>query len=201
MPPGIGELTSLHKLGLFKVDNQQHPPDLRCKPTTAQLRDLKNLNCLRGYLQIIRYRELKDPAFEAKEANLSSKHGLAELRIGMTSQDDEAVLEGLKPHPNLKKLEIVVYRVRKLPSWAVMDNLCIYLPNLVEILLMCFGKSRQLPSFGQLPLLKRLYLFYLNSVEYMENSLCPCPYELPFSSEGTSLFFPSLEALKLQNNA
>ncbi|KAJ8435332.1 LOW QUALITY PROTEIN: hypothetical protein Cgig2_024319 [Carnegiea gigantea] len=73
MPPGIGDNFLL---------NSSHSSDCRHEPSTAQLRELKNLSKLRGALQIKILGELKDPAYyEAKEANLGSKHGLIELSM------------------------------------------------------------------------------------------------------------------------
>ncbi|XP_056686652.1 putative disease resistance protein RGA1 [Spinacia oleracea] len=110
------------------------------------------------------------------------------------SNHDEAVMEGLKPHPNLRQLGIYWYRGQKLPSWAMMGNLCINLPNLVEIELLRCGRCQQLPPFGQLPFLKCLSLVSLESVEYMEMD-CSV-YDHPLSSAEIP-FFPSLQELTL----
>ncbi|XP_021852808.2 putative disease resistance protein RGA3 isoform X2 [Spinacia oleracea] len=115
------------------------------------------------------------------------------------SNHDEALLEGLKPYSNLKQLEIHFYRGQKLPSWAMMGNLCINLPNLVKIDLLRCNWCQQVPSFGQLPSLKSLSLIYLKSVEYMEMD-CSV-YDLPSLKEPPSTeipFFPSLQELTLE---
>ncbi|GAB2272178.1 hypothetical protein Dimus_006998 [Dionaea muscipula] len=196
MPAGIGTLTNLHKLDEFVVGSRK-------LLAAAHLRDLNALAKLRGKLHINIRRELEDPAYEAKEANLGSKFGLTELYIEgkwdyLSTYDndvhDQAVLDGLQPHPNLKKLEIQHFRGQRPPIWASMDNLNSFLPKLVEVSLRhCFLKN--VPLFHRLRFLKRLRLAYLESVEYMESG----NYEPPSSSSSSSmlLFFPSLEELTL----
>ncbi|XP_074266079.1 disease resistance protein RGA2-like [Silene latifolia] len=208
MPPGLGELTSLHNLPYFIVKCSS---STRCMPnlvttTTAQLRDLKTLNNLRGSLEIKLSEYVEDPASEAKEANLSIKPGLTELviRLGVdsdpnfnpqTSHHDEVLLKGLEPHPNLKKLAIFGYRGQKLPSWTS-DNLCMTLPNLVHIRLQHCLSCRQVPSFSQLLYLRCLSLSRLDNVEYMERSLHGLQSSPPLPSNVT--FFPSLKELELK---
>ncbi|KAJ8448469.1 hypothetical protein Cgig2_022097 [Carnegiea gigantea] len=148
--------------------------------------------------------ELNDPAYEAKEANLISKHGLMDLHIEGDStlcyeasgskHDQATTLKGLKPHRNLKKLRISRHRVEELPSWTVNDNLCTSLPNLVEVELYALERCQRVPSFSQLPFLKRLNLCGLYSVEYME-SCVPVMLSLPEEA----LFFPSLQVLELDS--
>ncbi|XP_021717885.1 putative disease resistance protein RGA3 [Chenopodium quinoa] len=118
IPSEIRELTSLHKLPHFIVGHKKNS-EFKDKPSAiAELSDLKNLNNLKGSLTIELNGDLKDPALQAKEANLSSKQGWIKLNIRLKStfEENEAVLEGLKPHPNLKGLNIVFYSEQKLPS-------------------------------------------------------------------------------------
>ncbi|XP_021768139.1 putative disease resistance protein RGA1 [Chenopodium quinoa] len=203
MPSGLAELTSLNKLPKFIV-NYKHSAELRYKPnSTAKLSDLKELDKLRGYLRIDIYRDFeKDMVGEAMEANLTKKQGLTKLIIAFFLADndcnhDEAVLEGLKPHSNLRKLWIQGYKGQKLPSWARRGDLCITLPNLVVIRLNNCS-CQQVPMFSQLRFLKRLEIMSMESVEYMENGVCGT--SLPSSKlQGMqSLFFPSLEVLELR---
>ena len=105
---------------------------------------------------------LKYPIYEAKEASLGHKCSLEELHIYFSgevgSQNCEAVLEGLKPHPNLKTLAITSSHGKNLPNWAQMNNLCTSLPNLVDIHLGGFDRCQQVPTFRHLPFLKCLGL-------------------------------------------
>ncbi|XP_010677265.3 putative disease resistance protein RGA1 [Beta vulgaris subsp. vulgaris] len=201
MPSRIGELTSLQKLPLFIVNYYKHQG-------SARLSDLGNLQKLRGALHIKVPRELNDAKTEARAVNLGAKHGLTKLFIELLDQKlywesseqdvngskhDEDLLEGLRPHTNLRKLGIQRYRGQKLPSWAT--NLRDNLPQLVSIKLE-FAKCQEVPSFSQLPSLKRLILVNLENVEYMEGGVDG----LTFSSSLLSLkvaFFPSLQELIL----
>ncbi|GAB2297008.1 hypothetical protein Dimus_031112 [Dionaea muscipula] len=193
MPAGIGTLTNLHKLDVFIVGSRKLS-DSNSRKMAAQLRDLNALAKLRGKLHIKIYSELEDPVTEAKEANLGSKHDLTELYIQGKWKYDEAVLDGLQPHPNLKKLEIEYYKGQSPPIWANMDNLNSFLPNLVEVSLRRGRSCQSVPLFHRLCFLKRLSLVDLGSVEYMETS----NYERPSSSSSSTLFFPSLEELTLE---
>ncbi|XP_021765678.1 putative disease resistance protein RGA3 [Chenopodium quinoa] len=187
LPSGLGNLTSLNKLPRFTVV-YRNCPKIDYKPNTAKLSDLKNLNNLKGVLHIQIFGE--------------GKRGLTKLHIELDgwlyddvsgSNHDESILEGLKPHPNLRELEIYCYRGQKFPSWAMMGNLCSTLPNLVHVELLRCGRCQQVPCFSQLPFLKRLTLVSLQSVEYMESS----DHILSLSSN--TLFFPSLQELTLMN--
>uniref|UniRef100_A0A7C9EEI0 R13L1/DRL21-like LRR repeat region domain-containing protein n=2 Tax=Opuntia streptacantha TaxID=393608 RepID=A0A7C9EEI0_OPUST len=144
---------------------------------------------------------IKDPIHEAKEANLGSKRGLKELKIRwwwgeQGSENSEALLESLKPQPNLKKLTIGSYSGVRLPNWAQMDNLCTSLPYLVDIHLSWFHRCQQVPTFCHLRFLKRLQLKGFPEVEYMESG---DPLREVCSLREEALFFPSLQELTLMD--
>ncbi|GAB2298460.1 hypothetical protein Dimus_032524 [Dionaea muscipula] len=200
MPAGIGTLTNLYKLKLdvFILGSERSASNSRIM--AAQLRDLYVLAKLfRGKLCIKINGELRDPANEEKEAYLRSNCGLTELEIqwnrkeGYDKDDakkhDEVVLDGLQPHPNLRKLEIESYGGQRVPNWASMDNLNSSLKNLVEVSLENWKWCQNVPGFHRLPSLKRLTLKYLGSVEYMESS--------NYKPASSTLFLPSLEQLIL----
>ncbi|CAO2819547.1 unnamed protein product [Amaranthus hypochondriacus] len=196
MPSGIGKLTLLQKLPRF-VSNYQ-------KSHQAKLSELKQLNNLRGKLHIAIKGNMRNPTFEATEANLISKQGLDALAIVFDSAfrgdstDSEAVLEGLKPHSNLRKWDIRSYYGQNFPSWARMDNLSISLPNLVDIHL-SFGILPEVPVLSQLRFLKYLCIVSYRVVEYMENGNMSNQFSssssMPTYTE--TIFFPSLEELEL----
>uniref|UniRef100_A0A803LU61 NB-ARC domain-containing protein n=1 Tax=Chenopodium quinoa TaxID=63459 RepID=A0A803LU61_CHEQI len=205
MPSGLAGLTSLNRLPSFIV-SYDHSAKLWNKPkSSAKLSDLKELNNLRGDLCIKIHRDLKkNPIEEASEANLSNKQGLTELCIGFFKDEcvdnvcnhDEAVLEGLKPHFNLRTLIIRRYYGQKLPSWARRGDLCSNLPNLVQITLVdC--KCQQVPVFSQLRFLKDLSMCSMDNVEYMEDGVCDNSSPSSKSQGMQTLFFPSLEVLDL----
>ncbi|VFQ60254.1 unnamed protein product [Cuscuta campestris] len=197
MPLGIGELTSLRNLPLFIVTK---------RVGSARRSDLKKLNSLRGKLHIVFDGDSETTMLEAREGDLTCKHGVNELEITFTmvfsdfndhgevvdsdsNDHDDVVLEGLKPHPNLRKLKISHYKGGKLPNWAMKESLVLTLSKLVEIELYEWNNC-QIPVFSQLPLLKRLSLTRLLSVETMIDGDHS-------SSSSSTLFFPSLETLKL----
>ncbi|KAJ8436305.1 LOW QUALITY PROTEIN: hypothetical protein Cgig2_005229 [Carnegiea gigantea] len=135
---------------------------------------------------------------QSTEANLSSKYTLMKLHIvcdptlktQVSSEHEEALLEGLQPHCNLKKLEICWYNGKILPSWAIKNIFCNTLPNLVDTT--AFRKIQELPLFSHLPFLIRLSLAALDSVEYMESNT-----QVFSSLLDQALFFPSLQELEL----
>uniref|UniRef100_A0A803LU46 Uncharacterized protein n=1 Tax=Chenopodium quinoa TaxID=63459 RepID=A0A803LU46_CHEQI len=149
--------------------------------STAKLSDLKELNNLRGELWIEIYRDFEmNMVEEAMEAKLTNKQGLIGLIINFLDSDDdtsdnecnnhdEVVLEGLKPHSNIRKLRIEDYN------------------------------CQQVPVFSQLRFLKRLQIEGIHSVEYMENGVCDTSSSSSKSQGMQTLFFPSLEALALRD--
>ncbi|KAL2901482.1 putative disease resistance protein RGA3 [Bienertia sinuspersici] len=207
MPSGIEKLTSLSKLPRFIVGHESSKATLKLKTTsTAKLSDLKNLNNLRGELEIVIHRNLVNNMLEAAEADLSCKHGLTDLKLIFSRENevdvncdhDEAVLEGLKPHSDIRNLHINRYNGMKPPSWARLDNLCFNLPNLVKIRLGGGGSCQQLPIFSKLRFLKSLQIYKMEAVEYMESGECDVSSISLESQDIESLFFPSLEELELK---
>uniref|UniRef100_A0A803KVT8 Disease resistance protein RGA3 n=1 Tax=Chenopodium quinoa TaxID=63459 RepID=A0A803KVT8_CHEQI len=209
MPSGLARFTLLNRLPFFIV-NYEHSAELWNKPnSTAKLSDLKELNNLRGELCIKICRDFDmNMLQEAMEADLTKKQGLIKLTISFQEtfrilkeadkycNHDEAVLEGLKPHSSLRSLCFENYKGQKLPSWARKGDLCISLPNLVEIVLYeC--SCQQVPLFSQLRFLKHLRLMCMDSVEYMEDGVCDISSSSSKSQGIKTPFFPSLEVLWL----
>ncbi|XP_021739305.1 putative disease resistance protein RGA3 [Chenopodium quinoa] len=188
MPAGMGRLTALRKLNKFVVGNNSGAFNLK---GCAQLRDLSSLNNISGDLQILLQGKWKYALSEAKEANLCNKLHLSELVIDFFEANcmyHEPLFEGLQPNSNIKSLAITYYAGQSFPSWARLDKLNTFLPNLVDINIRNCNRCKCLPSFSQLLCLKRLHITYAHSVEYMDNAglhLSP------------SVFFPSLEELIL----
>ncbi|WJX58279.1 hypothetical protein P8452_43749 [Trifolium repens] len=154
------------------------------------LAELHDLN-LGGKLSI---KGLKDVGSlsEAQEANLMGKKDLQELCLSWKRRSDEftepptingeQVLEVLQPHSNLKRFEIDYYEGLLLPSWIS------YLSNLVELQLTDCKNCVRLPSFGKLQSLKRLYLYYMYNLKYLDDEC----------HDGMDVrIFPSLEVLEL----
>ncbi|KAE8705430.1 hypothetical protein F3Y22_tig00110429pilonHSYRG01214 [Hibiscus syriacus] len=174
------------------------------------IKELKDLNELREELMITKMANLRNVASESKEANLKGKQHLEVLTLDwsqeitkhISSEEDEALLEGNQPHLNLKEFHIYGYRVQRLPNWMSF-NLSLLLPNLLEITIWNCTKCLHLPLFSHLPKLKVLRLEVINAIEYVEDSSVKSSSSLSFKGnslkEGTKCkdFFTCLEELDL----
>ncbi|GAV67026.1 NB-ARC domain-containing protein [Cephalotus follicularis] len=172
MPKGLGKLARLRTLSLFVVGKK-----------FSGLRELKELNNLRGELKIVILEnasssESKDVKYlKAKEYLQSLK---LEWSIERSETDDDLMLKCLEPHSNLKQLCIDGFMgVESLP-WLSS------LTNIVELQLVSCIRCQSLPSLDQLPLLKILCLERLTALEFIKG-------------EESSNIFPSLKELYLRN--
>ncbi|XP_031286094.1 putative disease resistance protein RGA3 [Pistacia vera] len=178
MPYGLGCLSNLQTLSLFVVS--------QIKREHNGIEELNGLNNLRGKLNIknLKYEE------NGKLANLEGKRFLQSLILdwgrtndGEVQGSDEVVLEGLKPHPNLKKNIISSFIGVKWCSWLSS------LTKLTSISIKECRRCQRIPLLDQLPHLKSLSLAYLDVVEYISDE----------ASNNCSTFFPSLKELALYN--
>ncbi|KAL8503981.1 hypothetical protein ACS0TY_022638 [Phlomoides rotata] len=181
MPYRIGELASLRTLSLFIVGDT----------IGNHLGELEHLN-LGGRLEIKHVERVKND-LTAKKASLVEKPNLRDLVLrwkgdrtsseSATIREDEKVLEALEPHPNLVTLEIDGFRGRELALW--MKNM----KNISCICIQNCRNCRYLSPLRYLPLLKSLFLSYVEALEYiMEENEVGCE----------TAIFPSLEELDLQ---
>ncbi|XP_060178273.1 putative disease resistance protein RGA3 [Lycium barbarum] len=157
MPLNMGQLTCLQTLQFFKVGSEEG----------RQIKELGPLTNLRGELtinnlQLVRSRE------EAGRAYLQKKPNIYKLAYSWShdeSEDcdinDEYVLDGLQPHPNLKTLAVKDYLGIRFPSWFSEE----LLPNSVKLKLSGFKKCKEIPSLGQLESLQHLELIGFHEVE------------------------------------
>jgi Leucine-rich repeat (LRR) protein len=192
MPVGLGQLTNLQTLSAFYV----HSGSPSRHSDSGGLQELGGLNKLRGELWIVNLKHGKGVALECKAANLKEKQHLRTLwiwwnEVGLddANNSDEASLEGLEPHPNLKKLSLWYYQGSRLPSWLLL------LTNLVSFQLSKCTKCQYLPTLSQLPSLKILDLWELEAMEYISEG--GDSNEFPSSSTVQTPFFPSLEFIFL----
>ncbi|KAJ1255298.1 hypothetical protein BS78_K267500 [Paspalum vaginatum] len=112
--PNVGKLTSLQTMEYFHVDKKEQG---------YKLKQLKNLNNLRGYLKIVGLANVVSKE-EALEAQLASKKRLTSLSLGFcggtkASGIKAEVLEGLCPPKHLQKLTIEYDDTSKYPSWML----------------------------------------------------------------------------------
>ncbi|KAK4591857.1 hypothetical protein RGQ29_016351 [Quercus rubra] len=182
MPCGLGQMTSLQTLQLFTVSTSSQ---------TSGLGELKELNNLRGTLEIS---HLKEAISESIVVNLREKQHLEKLILKWHHQDrvdnnkEEKLLEDLQPHQNLKYFVVHQYKGVKLSSWVSS------LINLVDLNIENCKRCRYLPPLSHLTYLKSLRLDTLNDLEYISNN--DMSKEVPASSTTLSTpFFPSLKSL------
>ncbi|XP_055820972.1 putative disease resistance protein RGA4 [Solanum dulcamara] len=180
-PPRIGLLTCLKTLGCFIVGRKKG----------YQLGELKNLN-LYGSISITHLERVKNDT--DAEANLSAKANLQSLSMSWYNDgpnryesEELKVLEALKPHPNLKYLEIIAYGGFRFPSWIYYS----VLEKVVSIRIKSCKNCLCLPPLGELPCLESLELQYGSvEVEYIEE-------DDVHSRFSTRRRFPSLKRLRI----
>ncbi|KAF2324189.1 hypothetical protein GH714_009711 [Hevea brasiliensis] len=183
IPALIGKLVYLRTLSMFIVGRE----------IGESISELKNLN-LGGKLTI-RCLENVMEAAEAIKADLIGKRNLQSLALSwendhgiMSSANDgrvEQVLNYLQPHKYLKKLSIKEYQGMHFPGWMAFCKL----PNLTKLVLINCRRCKDLPTLGQLPFLKVLYLQGMHAVKSIGSQ---------FYGQ-TEKAFPSLEELTLMD--
>ncbi|KAL4631975.1 hypothetical protein ACB092_04G018400 [Castanea dentata] len=163
LPMDLGRLTCLQTLPFFDISQD----------VGGQIEELGCLSQLRGELSIYSLEHVRDKK-EAKTAKLAEKLKVHKLgfhwcwsgREGNNNDDD--VLEGLQPHPNLKILEIENFNGEKFPLWLLeSDNIrggLLLFDHLLEIHLSYCRKCEKIPTLGHLPNLKVLKIQGMNNV-------------------------------------
>ncbi|GFP85206.1 putative disease resistance protein rga3 [Phtheirospermum japonicum] len=181
LPDSIGELYHLQTLRAEVCDLEKLPDSLSYLIILRHLHislgdekgrrisELGNLKNLKGKLEIRNLEKVRDKD-ESKMADLLGKPGIYELNLEWDESseggeaNDESVLEGLQPHPNLKGLEICGFNGKRLPLWTSKLN------NLMEIALINCRECEELPMLGHLPHLKSLRLDGFQNVKYIGSS-------------------------------
>ncbi|KAJ3683527.1 hypothetical protein LUZ60_013754 [Juncus effusus] len=177
--PSIGRLTYLQELKIFFIREENG----------YRISELKDLRSIRQ-LAIRDLDNVKDPT-EAKEAKLDEKENLKDLSLQWpfnrsgSPEEYEQVIENLRPHIHLEKLEICSYGGMRLPHW--MTHL--YLVNLISLDLSSCFMLVSLPTLGKLPMLKRLNLCNIPQVKQIDST---------FYGNGTECAFPQLKELTLR---
>ncbi|XP_078167474.1 putative disease resistance protein RGA4 [Carex rostrata] len=141
---GVGKLTSLQELNHFDVQQKKG----------YEIEELGSLKEIGGLLKIRNLDNVKSKE-EANEARLAEKEKLDALYLKWNhgEQENENVIEGLKPNTNLKSLGIDGYGGMASPRW--LDLSLIFLESLT--LKGCKAWD-QLPPIGELEFLKNLEL-------------------------------------------
>ncbi|XP_040870318.1 putative disease resistance protein At3g14460 isoform X3 [Glycine max] len=175
MPRGMGMLSHLQHLDFFIVGNNKE----------NGIKELGTLSNLHGSLSI-RNLENVTRSNEALEARMMDKKHINHLSLewsnGTDFQTQLDVLCKLKPHPGLESLTIGGYNGTIFPDWV--GNFSYH--NMTSLSLNGCNNCCVLPSLGQLPSLKQLYISRLKSVKtvdagFYKNEDCPSSVT-PFSS-------------------
>ncbi|KAI3851378.1 hypothetical protein MKW92_009809 [Papaver armeniacum] len=157
--------------GVHKLVNLQYfPVFVVGKDSGFGVEELRDLNRLGGKLHIHNLENVTDRK-AAEAGGLREKRHILRLELHWNDtenyddsvRDDFEVLDGLQPHPNLRKLGIYNYVGSKFPTWMISPNSL--LMNLVSISLKNCSTCENLPPLGLLPCLKVLKIDGLDAVK------------------------------------
>ncbi|KAG8372203.1 hypothetical protein BUALT_Bualt12G0042100 [Buddleja alternifolia] len=186
IPQEFGKLTTLQTLTAFVVGNKKG----HC------IEELKKMDSLRGSLFMKNIENVIN-AEDAKDAKLDTKPYLNKLRLLWKELKDghdwevrenilekqAQVLENLRPHRNLKEMEIKNYSGVRCPNW--LSDSC---RKFTRIHLQGLSYCTELPSFGRIPHLKSLIIGEMRDLECVDDN---------FYGDGNGEKFPSLEFLEV----
>ncbi|XP_074280034.1 putative disease resistance protein RGA1 isoform X2 [Silene latifolia] len=205
MPSGIGKLSCLCVLTSFLVADSPSNE----KQCVGQLEDLRGLTKLKGHLSISIKGNLKyTTKLDGKDGYLKKMERLRSLRMTWSGEqnnrrisDEEALLEDLEPHTNLRELILISYCGVAVPRWwGREDNVGTFLPRVVKIELENCHGLQSIPSLGKMHNLKFLTLKSLLNLEYIEDTGSSSTYASASTSTSQLVkfrFFSSLEELVL----
>ncbi|GAB2293352.1 hypothetical protein Dimus_027552 [Dionaea muscipula] len=171
---GMDKLSSLQTLSMLNVGKSR----LDINHELLGLGDLQNLNSLQGEFWLHDIKGGMVEVEEAEKAALHSKTGISSLRLEFANEndcsvcsDDEGVmnrmihrlkvLEALKPHKDLERLEIRRYRGQRFASWIISCR--DWLSNVKQLKLWNCEPSL-LPPLGTLPSLVDLGIWLMRGV-------------------------------------
>lgn len=144
---------------------------------------------------------------EAKKSNLLKKPKIKQQRFKWSdgreiNRNDEEVLEGLEPHPNIERLSIQYYLGRKIPSWLLMKKVSSHadsftmLDNLEQFRLSNCKWCEELPKLGHLPRLQELFIHGMDKIKSIGNEF----YGIDDGSTSNEVrLFPALKTLYLSS--
>ncbi|KAF3948061.1 hypothetical protein CMV_025890 [Castanea mollissima] len=183
----MGRLTSLQTLKFFSLGQDE---GYRIK----EIGPLKNLREIDIYNleKVTNEEEAKSAQLKEKEIfNLGLFWSIFDRELD-NYDNDEKVLEGLHPHPNLKSLKIEGYEGKKFPSWV--NDFSLF-HNLIHIELNSCMRCEEVPNLGHLPRLRVLDIEGLAMVRSIGSEF----YSYRDGSfRNTTTLFPSLRMLKLE---
>ncbi|XP_021860093.2 putative disease resistance protein RGA1 isoform X2 [Spinacia oleracea] len=173
MPWGMNSMTSLQKLTGFVLSGRTNVLNSG-SGGVGELADLKMFDNHSDTMMIIVKKGVRKDAIEANGGGFLLKaQYLREISYlwsddSRANNNSEALLQGLQPHPNIRKLKLDYYPGVRFPSWGVSSlNLQTCLPNLVQLEFYFCTRMKHLPLMGHLRHLKFLKLTHLSKVEYV----------------------------------
>ncbi|KAK9678354.1 hypothetical protein RND81_11G206100 [Saponaria officinalis] len=201
VPSGIGKMAYLHTLlGTYNVGGESS----NVKECFDQLEELKGLGNLKGAIDI--HIQVPRNAKYVKEDNrggayMRNKERINRIDISIEHVEksesveyEEALLEELQPHPNLKALRVDGYKSVRIPRWLRTENLGSCVPRVVSLGIENCEGLEYLVDLTRLSQLKKLRLVNLAKLEYVANEDV---------ADGESveqlLSFPCLEYVYLQS--
>ncbi|KAK9140733.1 hypothetical protein Scep_010414 [Stephania cephalantha] len=199
IPKGIGKVSCLQTLPVFRVGRNGGG---------RVLAELENLNSLQGKLKIYDLDVVEDVTY-AETANLKAKQNIYSLGLEWDRDEevkniniDNEVLEALQPHSNLKELWMRGFSGTKFPGWIISGS---WLGCLIEIYFYKCNNCEYLPSFGQLPSLKKIHVDEMRNLKHMGgawNSWNNDKAKVEVVEDAAAMAivaFPSLEIINLKN--
>ncbi|KAH0746906.1 hypothetical protein KY285_008563 [Solanum tuberosum] len=183
-----------------------------------RMEDLGEVHNLYGSLSILELQNVVDRR-EVVKAKMREKNHVEKLSLEWSesisadnSQTERDILEELRPHKNIKEVEITGYRGTNFPNWLA-DPLFL---KLVKLSLSYCKDCYSLPALGQLPSLKILSIKGMHGItEVTEEFYGSLSSKKPFNSLVELRFedmpewkqwhvlgsgeFPTLEKLKIKN--
>ncbi|KAG5578247.1 hypothetical protein H5410_058381 [Solanum commersonii] len=155
-----------------------------------RMEDLGEVENLYGSLSVLELQNVVDKR-EALKAKMKEKNHVEKLSLEWSesstadnSQTERDILDGLRPHTNIKEVEIAVYRGTKFPNWLADHSFL----KLVELFLCYCEDCDSLPALGQLPSLKFLYISQMHRLTEVTEEF--------YGSSSSNKPFNSLEKLK-----
>ncbi|KAH0746986.1 hypothetical protein KY285_008643 [Solanum tuberosum] len=182
------------------------------------MEDLGEAQNLYGSVSVLELQNVVDRR-EAVKAKMREKNHVDKLYLEWSesssadnSQTERDILDALRPHTNIKRLEITGYRGTKFPNWLADLSFL----KLVELSLSNCKDCYSLPALGQLPCLKFLCIIGMHGItEVTEEFYGSSSSKKPFNSLEELVFadmpewkqwhvlgngeFPILEKLSIRN--
>ncbi|CAL5444298.1 unnamed protein product [Camellia sinensis] len=180
MPMQMSQLKGLQILTAFVVG----------KSKGLGIEELKEFHHLQRRLSISSLQNVTN-GMSAMEAKLEEKMYLEELVLKWSSSTNDSlnerdVLDKLKPHTNLKCLEIKNFGGTRFPNWLGDESFC----NMVRLSLDNCEYCFSLPPFGQLPSLKDLKISRMQGITTVGHEF--------YGDSSLSKPFQSLETLRFE---